>query len=183
MKRSDQFHGSEYRGKRKKRHTPKGELSLAAECLRDGTIDVELTSGVVISFAARANRPATRHVMKLRTDPDGYQGFHLNRERKQKRGNPERDRKILRYRRRMYVQVHRLAYMKKVAILWADFHGGHWREHVVDLPRGIDVDHVDLNRSNNTIENLRLRTLVSNRQRRPMTEEEAATVADWENVF
>ena len=179
MKRSDWVHDGEYRGKRKKLFTPKGKPSLAAECLRDGTIDVDLSTGEVYSTA----KGGVRRPMKLRTDPDGYLGFHLNREKKRRVGKPERDRHRVRFRRRQYVQVHRLAYMKKVAILWSDFHGGHWRDHVQDLPRGVDVDHKDLNRSNNTIANLRLKTEAANRSRREMTAEEAATVADFEPAF
>ncbi len=152
----------------KKVHRP-GETSLACLALRDGSLDVDLKTG--IPYGARGP-------MKTRIDKYGYVTFVLCR--KVTRGGTvvkiagkERRRKL------MTVLVHRLAMMKHLAV---QHHGDSWREHVKDLPGTLDVNHVHdhnqvADRTDNRIRNLRLETLMANRRRRPMTPEEEAEVA------
>lgn len=161
-------------GPLKRVHLKYGETSLECLCLRDGSLDVDLTTGVVTS-----NAKGRRKRMKLSEDKDGYLHIHLNRERKDRRGKPEigRDRKgneTRRYRIRRYVRVNRLVKMKSIAV---GIGGNDWRHYVTDLPRGVDVNHGDLDRKNNHHMNLSLQGELTNRQRRELTPEEAAEIA------
>ncbi len=158
----------------KKIHLSYGETSLECLCLRDGSLDVNLVTGEVTSVAR--GRPKA---MKIKVDHDGYLHFYLNRERPDRRGKAEVSRGPggevkKRYRIRRFVAVHRLVKMKELAIKAG---GDAWRDHVRDLPRGIDVDHGDRNRANNDYRNLSLKTDSANRGKREMTPEEAAEVA------
>lgn len=118
-----------------KKFLPPGETSLEVEALRDGTLDVDLATGLV--YGVRGNLTKQR---KLDYDRDGYLYFWLNREKKDRRGKPERCRKSNRnrYRRRRVVLVHRLVKIKALAVAKG---GRNWRKYVTDLPRGIDVNH------------------------------------------
>ncbi len=154
-------------------HLKCGETSLECLCLRDGSLDVNLASGEVTSMAR--GRQRTR---KVRADDDGYLYFDLSRERPDRRGKAEisrRNGKVKkRYRIRRFVAVHRLVKMKELAIKAG---GDAWRDHVKDLPRGIDVDHGDRDRQNNNYRNLSLKTEAANRGKREMTPEEEAEIA------
>lgn len=158
----------------KRVHLKRGQPSLECQCLRDGTLDVDLITGVVTSMAR--NRP---RVLTSQPDKDGYLHVNLSRERGDRRGTPklERNRKgevIMRHRIRRYVRVHRLVKMKDMAVKKG---GVDWRSHVRDLPVGVDIDHGDLNRANNHHENLTLKTEAANRGKREMTQEEADEIA------
>ena len=145
-----------------------GETSLEVQCLRDGTLDVDIETGEVFSV-----RNGVRTARRLKRDEDGYLGFYLNRERKRKQGKPERDRdrngkERLRYRKRRYVRVNRI--VKIVAIAKAKG-GKNWRQYCCDLPAGIDVNHLGA-RDDNRAKMLDLQTGLANRARREMTDEE-----------
>lgn len=162
---------------RKTRFRPKGQLSLAAECLRDGTLDVDLRTG---------EPSGMKGPIRTKPDRDGYRTFTLSRD--VPRGGrlfSERTpsgRRTMRRRRQQTVVVHRLVVMKHLASERALAEGkpGTWREYVVDLPITVDVDHEDRNRANNRVDNLRLRQPLPNRQRYAMTEEEAAAAEQAE---
>jgi len=157
----------------KRVHLPAGKESLECRCLRDGSLDVSLITGEVISFAL-----GKRHVMALLRDRDGYLHISLNRERPDRRGKASeergRDGKLRkRYRERRFVRLNRLVMMKRLAV---EAGGRQWREFVKDLPRGVDVNHDDLVRHNNHHENLRMQTEAANRGRRENTPEEQAEI-------
>lgn len=156
------------------RYKPHGRVSLEVECLRDGTLDVDLETGEAFSV-----RKGVRTKRRLRTDEDGYKMFYLNRERSDKRGGKEycRRKKGFRYRRRRGVFVHRIVKIKAIAIA----KGGdqNWRQYVEDLPRGVDVNHWDRNRANNRAGNLELQTELANRSRRAMTQAELESVRQF----
>lgn len=159
----------------KRVHLKRGQPSLECLCLRDGTLDVDLITGVVTSRV----KGRRERVLTLAADKDGYLHVHLSRERPDRRGTPkfERNRKgdvISRHRNRRYVRVHRLVKMKELAVKKG---GIDWRPHVKDLPLGVDIDHGDLNRANNHHENLTLKTEAANRGKREMTQEEADEIA------
>lgn len=150
---------------------PWGRASLEVECLRDGTLDVDLETGEVFSV-----RRGERKKRRLRTDDDGYKSFYLNRERRDKRGGKEYCRKTkgFRYRRRRLVFVHRVVKIKAIALAKGGDHN--WRDYVEDLPRGVDVNHFDRDRANNRAGNLELQTELANRSRRAMTAAELREV-------
>ncbi len=159
----------DYRGPLKTTHLKPGEVSLEVECLRNGTLDVCLSTGRVFSI-----KNGKRVEKKLKLDDDGYLGFYLNRERGHKRGKPSREvrngKERLRYRRRRYVLVNRLVKIKSIA---KGKGGKNWRQYVADLPRGVDVNHLGA-RSDNRDSMLELQTERANRSRTVMTDEEFA---------
>jgi hypothetical protein len=117
--------------------------------------------------------------MKIKIDADGYCHFYLNRERRDRRGKHETERRSngvvkKRYRIRRFVSVHRLVKMKAIAI---GVGGYEWRLYVKDLPRGVDVNHRDKNRQNNHHMNLALQTENANRSQRELSQEEADQIA------
>ncbi len=118
--------------------------SLMVRCLRDGTLDVCLTTGRVFSTArGRMKR------LKTHLDEDGYERFKLNRESKTVR---KRDRSGRR-RERMTVFVHRLLMVKKIAVA---ANADRWRDIVRDLSGNTDVHHKDHIKTNNVADNLTL---------------------------
>jgi hypothetical protein len=137
----------------KRVHRPRGSVSLAAECLADGTLDVDLLTGEVMSYASGSWKKR-----KTRLDDDGYVTFTLSRD-----VNGRRKRKsdaAGRWRLHMTVLVHRLVMMKKVAIACGE---ARWRSHVEDLPSHKDVHHRDRNRAHNEATNLTLEPILLNR--------------------
>lgn len=145
--------------------------TLEVECLRNGTLDVDIETGIVTGFYRGEWRRKA-----LNKDHCGYLGFCLNRERKPKRGKPIRElrngKERLRYRRRRYVLVHRLVKIKAIAVAL----GGHnWRAYVKDLPHGIDVNHRGAKDNNNHLM-IEIQTEGANRRRREMTPEEQEQV-------
>lgn len=155
-------------GPLKKIHLRHGEDSLEVRCLKNGTLDVELSTGKVLGLV-RGEWKAK----KLKLDDCGYLGFFLNRERKHKRGKPIREvrpngKERKRYRDRRYVLVNRLVKIKAIAVALG---GKNWRNHVKDLPLGVDVNHLGA-RNNNAHDMLELQTEAANRRRREMTPEE-----------
>lgn len=158
-------------GPLKKIHLPHGVESLECKCLRDGTLDVNLTTGEVFSLAT-----GKRKRMTLAEDSDGYLHIHLSRERDDRRGKAEMQMRngtrIKRYRHRRFVRVNRLVKMKSIAVGKG---GNEWRKYVRDLPRGLDVNHTK-GRKNNHHMTLTMATELANRTKRPMTAEEQAEV-------
>lgn len=162
----------------KRSHVPKGRETLECLCLRDGTLDVSLITGEVTTRARGRYKQ-----VKLSADKDGYLHFNLSRERKDRRGKPEIERRggkeVKRYRIRRYVRVHRLVKMKDQAIKASHAaRSNDWRSYVKNLPRGVDVNHVDFTRDNNANDNLTLQTEAANRGRREMTQEELDAIAE-----
>jgi hypothetical protein len=145
-------------------HLPPGEESLEVKCLRDGSLDVCLDCGSV--YSVRGSRRIKR---RLYADEDGYLSFTLNREKRKRTGKPERDGSRNRWRKRRNVLVHRLVKIKAIAVAKG---GSNWRSFVCDLPRAVDVNHINSIRSDNRAENLELMTERANRLRRPATDEE-----------
>ena len=132
-----------YVGPLKRVHRSKKKPSLACLMLHDGTLDVCLQRWIVTThFCGRIK------VRSLSKNHKGYLYVNLYRERK--RGRKD---KHGRRRHRMSAWVHRLVMMKKIA---AESAGEGWRAVVKDIDPEIDVDHIDLNRSNNSAGNLRL---------------------------
>lgn len=119
-------------------------VSLAARCLEDGTLDVNLQTAVVYS---KARGKLKR--MKTRLDEDGYVKFTLTREATGR----EKRRTDAAGRRRLVMTV---------AVARGE---SRWREHVVDLPGDKDVHHNDTNRQNNAAANLTLEHVSPNRGR------------------
>jgi hypothetical protein len=159
-------------GQLKKIHLPPGEESLECQCLRDGTLDVNLTTGEVFSLVG-----SKRKRMKFGEDRDGYLHIWLARERSDRRGKPEIEmlrngKRVKRYRRRRYVRVNRLVKMKALAVALG---GDQWRKYVADLPRGVDVNHTGA-RNDNRAHKLTLETERANRTRSEMTPEEQAEI-------
>jgi hypothetical protein len=157
-----------YQRRPKKVFLTYGKPSLEVQCLRDGTLDVDIETGEV--FSIRNGRSVKR---QLRLDEDGYYCFQLNRERKRKQGKPEIDYRRegasrLRYRNRRYVRVHRLVKIKALAVAKG---GRNWRQYVQDLPLGIDVNHLNGKTDNNHL-NLELQTELAHRSHKEMTDEE-----------
>lgn len=157
-------------GRRRVHRAGPAAASLVVECVRNGTLDVRCETGEVFtSFRKRIKR-------RLYIDRDGYAGFTLNVERKDKRGKPQivRDRNGKlgkRWRRRQYVLVHRLVLAKLRAV---EKYGDDWQTKFIELPLAIDVDHEDGHRANNRAANLRIRTIDGNRGKREYTPEEQA---------
>lgn len=159
-------------GRLKKTHLRRGEDSLEVRCLKNGTLDVELSTGKVLGFV----RGEWRH-KRLKRDDDGYLMFFLNRERKHKRGKPIREvrpngTERHRYRDRRCVLVHRLVKIKAIAVALG---GKHWRIYCKDLPLGVDVNHIGA-KDNNAHDMIELQTEGANRRRREMTPEEQAAI-------
>lgn len=155
----------------KKVHVQHGKETLECKCLRDGTLDVNLTTGEVFSLVR------SRKAMKLSEDRDVYLHINLARERKDRRGKPEVERRrngtrVNLYRHRRFVRVNRLVKMKSLAVAMG---GSDWRRYVTDLSRGIDVNHKGPRNVNNHLM-LTLETEQANRTRREMTPEEQAEV-------
>jgi hypothetical protein len=154
--------------RRKKVHLEPGRESLEVLCLRDGSLDVSLSTGVVYGIQRG------RRVMKrLNEDKDGYLGFFLNREKGERRGKPIRERlrngtERLRFRHRRYVLVNRLVKIKAIAVGKG---GRNWRQFVADLPRGVDVNHLAA-RNDNRARLLELSTERANRGRTELHDEE-----------
>lgn len=155
----------------KRCHLPPGVTSLEVLCLRDGTLDVDLETGDV--FSVRGDKRTKR---KLDPDDDGYLCFWLNRERKDRRGKAERDGNRKRYRYRRVVLAHRLVKIKHLAVAKG---GSKWRQYATDLPRGVDVNHIDRVRHHNWADNLELQTEAVNRARGEMTEQEIADLEEF----
>jgi hypothetical protein len=157
----------------KRIHLRRGKESLEVKCLRDGTLDVRLNTGIVLGLVRGAWIPKS-----LRRDEDGYLGFCLNREKVDRRGKPSterRGRKIVhRYRERRYVLVHRLVKIKAIAVALG---GRNWRKFARDLPPGIDVNHLPgVRRDDNRHRGIELATERANRARDEMTPEEIEAV-------
>lgn len=162
---------------RRRLFTPPGQPTLALVLFREGKLDVCL-SGQLVTGAK--GQPLTMTI-----DKDGYwrvtlfkevqrgEGGHMLRVRE--KGRKER----IRYAKRQTAMVSRLVLMKALAV---ERHGDQWREHLTDLPRGLDVDHIDYNRNNNRRDNLRLETERTNRARKYMSEEEEQQIADSVNA-
>lgn len=160
------------KGRLKKIHLRRGEDSLEVRCLKNGTLDVELSTGKVLGFV----RGEWRY-KRLKLDDDGYLGFFLNRERRHKLGKPIREvrpngKERLRYRDRRYVLVNRLVKIKAIAVALG---GQHWRSYCKDLPPGVDVNHIGA-KNNNAHDMLELQTEAANRRRREMTPEEQEAI-------
>lgn len=162
-----------HQGPLKKIHLRHGQESLEVKCLRDGTLDVRLSTGVVVGLVRGQWQPKS-----LRIDEDGYVGFYLNRERQKKLGKPEVERRrngklCKRYRERRYVFVHRLVKIKAIALAIG---GRNWRKFVKDLPLGVDVNHLGA-KDDNRSHMIELATERANRSRDEMTPEEIAAIA------
>lgn len=157
---------------RKYVHLPPGKESLEVLCFRDGSLDVCLATGEVFGI-----KNGKRYKKKLRADKDGYLHFDLNREKKDRRGRPDIERRngkeYKRWRNRRFVRVNRAVKIKAIAV---GLGGEHWRQFVKDLPRGIDVNHIKA-RDDNRAMHLELMTERANRNgSEEMTEEEWDTV-------
>lgn len=113
-------------------------------CLRDGTLDVSLTTGIVISLTR-----GRRRYLRTRLDEDGYRKFTLSRESKTKRKQDAAGRR----REHMTVFVHRLVMVKKIAVA---ANPERWRTVVRDLPGSTEVHHKDEDTGNNRGDNLTL---------------------------
>ena len=160
-------------GPLKKIHLRVGEIPLEVECLRDGTLDVCLTTGRVWSLYGGKKKQ-----LKTRLDDDGYVVFDLSRAPNgQKRGRHVeyvsflKDKTLkrrTRWRRRRKVFVHRLVKIKALAFAKG---GQKWREYVNDLPRGIDVNHIG-RKDDNRAYMLNLETERANRARVKMDQKE-----------
>ena len=126
-----------------------------------------LATGEVTSYAiSDEGRPR-----KTRLDVDGYESVPLFRKVS---GRVKRSRRLY-----MKAFVHRLVMVKAIAMQ----HGGDaWREYVDDLPGDIDVDHKDNDRTNNALDNLRLRSWYPHRSRQVMEDEERAEMARFLNL-
>lgn len=149
---------------RKHIHLPPGVESLEVRCLRDGSLDCCLETGRVFGLV-RGEWVEKR----LRYDADGYLHFDLNRDRKKRVGRPERCRNgRLRFRERRCVRVNRLVKIKAIAVAKG---GSNWRQHVADLPRGVDVNHLGA-RDDNRASMLELMTERANRSRTEMNDDE-----------
>ena len=122
--------------------------SLLCTCLRDGTLDVDLETGEILSLLRK--KP---HVITCIPDHSGYLRFYLHRERKTLR------RKTVDKRWRQTCGVHRAVLMKKFAVNKSP---DNWREFVEDIPPTLHVDHVDRNNQNNAASNLRLQGFMEN---------------------
>jgi hypothetical protein len=154
-------------------------MTLLCRCLRDGSLDADLESGAIVSFA----RYEVGIPIKVRSDADGYLIFDLHRDvsgrliRKKDRDG--------RRRWRMQCRVHRAVKMKAVAVAKATEAGRpeSWREYVADIPPRIDVDHLDADRTNNAAANLSLASERLNRNGRELTNGEAAAIADYDPEF
>jgi len=155
----------------------KGSESLEVRCLRDGTLDVCLETGTV--YSARGGQRTKARA--TREDRHGYLWFQLNRERPKKVGRCERERRgkhvVRRYRERRSVLVHRLVKIKAIAV---GMGGDHWRCYVTDLPRGVDVNHIEGNRRDNRACKLELQTERVNRGRGEMQPEDYAACTDYD---
>ncbi len=153
-------------------HVSKGKESLEVLCFRDGSLDVCLTTGKAFYF-----KHGKRVERSLRLDKDGYLHFDLNRERSCKRGRPSTERShgktINRWRDRRFVRVNRAVKIKAIAV---GLGGDNWRKYVKDLPRGVDVNHIDRVRHHNWSDNLELQTERANRGGSEMTEKELAGI-------
>lgn len=119
--------------------------SLMVRCLRDGTLDVDLRTGRVESWA----RGDWVRMVKVRVDEDGYEKFTLSRESRRVRKKDRDGRR----REHMTVFVHRLAMVKKIAVA---ANPDRWRTVVRDLPGDTDVHHKDHCKQNNAANNLTL---------------------------
>lgn len=126
-------------------------------CLRDGTLDVDLETGRVESWA----RGDWVRFLNVREDEDGYLKFTLSRESKSRRRKDRNGRR----REHMTVFVHRLVMVKKIAVA---ANPDRWRTVVRDLHGDTDVHHKDHVRSNNVSDNL---TLELAELHRPHTDE------------
>lgn len=140
----------------RRRHHRAGHISLACEFFRDGSLDVDLVT-------ARVTRNRKR--LKQAKNAKGYRYIQLGKRRSPKK------------RRRENAWVHRLVKMKAIAV---GMGGRDWRRYVRDIGHRLDVNHIDLVRSNNCADNLELMTEVANRLRRSMTEAELEFCrGDW----
>jgi hypothetical protein len=150
-------------------------LPLEVECLADGSLDCDLSTGEVFSVRKGVPRP-----MAIYPDKDGYLCFSLRRECKPPRGKPEAipgKKRRTRFRLRRWVRVNRLIKTKAVAVAKG---GRNWRQFLTPLPSGVDVNHIDLRRDNNVADNLELSTEAANRSRREMTDQEyEELLATW----
>jgi hypothetical protein len=118
--------------------------SLMVRCLRDGSLDVSLATGNVISLTR-----GRRRYLATRLDEDGYRKFTLSRESKTKRRKDSSGRR----REHMTVFVHRLVMVKKIAVA---ANPERWRTVVRDLAGSTEVHHKDENTDNNRGNNLTL---------------------------
>jgi hypothetical protein len=139
---------------------------LEVECLRDGSLDVDLRTGEV--FSVRHGVPRER---KTWAAGNGYIVFGLNRDRPDgKISKGDRGRR----RVRRTVLVHRLVKIKHLAVARG---GRNWRQFVAPLPLGVDVNHIDHHRDHNHSSNLELSTQRANRGQDEMTEQEYEQLA------
>ncbi len=163
----------------KRVHRSKDKTTLAARMLADGTLDVCLETGEVFTIIN-----GRRRKRKLQTNHKGYHWLNLYRERKDKRGKPD---KYGRRRERFSAWVHRLAMMKKIAVgkCREEAKDGrvfsNWRLFIVDIDPKIDIDHDNTDRTDNRGDNLRIieHGLHGRRSSEQWTEEDEAAVAEF----
>lgn len=141
--------------------------SLLCTCLRDGTLDVDLLTGLVTSLVGGK-------VKEISCIPDhsDYLRFCLCRERSTRRKKTACGRK----RWRQTCGVHRLVIIKKIAIAKS---ADDWRDFVEDIPPTLHVDHIDLNRQNNVAANLRIQGFMENSNGSDPSVGEVAAIAAY----
>lgn len=154
-------------------HLSKGTEPLEVKLLRDGKIDADLETGLIYSV-----RGEKRTLLKINTTEKGYCYVQLGEERSDRQGKFQRDGERRRYRTRRNAFVNRIVKIKAVAVAMG---GRNWRNHVRPLPRGVDVNHWNRDRSDNRADNLELATQLANRLRRAQTEGEIDSI--HEDVF
>ena len=152
----------EYVGPLKKIHAkPKGG-TVMFQRLRNGTLDADLKTGEVFGIRGKMTPTA---------DKDGYLRVWLSLPSRRKKADRDG-----RKRWRQVALVHRIVMMKKKAV---EVDPVNWREHVKELPAGIDVNHEDRDRANNRASNLSLQTERHNRHGEDMTPEEEQAIEDY----
>ncbi len=163
-----------YVGPLKRVHRDKKKPSLAAREFAAGNPDVCLETGVVTThYRGRIK------IRKLQKNHKGYFWLNLNRKRAGKRGKPDING---RYREQMAAWVHRLVYMKKLAV---DAAGEEWRTAIRDIDPEIDIDHYDKDRGNNSAGNLRLagHDMHGKRSSDKWTAEDEAAIEEFNRGF
>lgn len=137
------------------------KTSLLGDCLRDGTLIVNVETGECFTMLGRYGRRLKEPAkIKTRIDEDGYEKFSLSRECKDKRRRPDsRGRRV----RRQEVFVHKAVWMAK--------NGG------VEIAPGVEVNH--RKGPSNNWRNLELSTKEANSCHRAMTLEEQMKVYEF----